>query len=573
MSGIDSRAARPMAPALADAAPRSLLWPVGGILLLLASLPLPRVSRHPGVFWPIVAAAVIFTVWTAALVVRGSPRRISRRLRANHYLQLGVQVALFTWWGSYWPQVIDQLPLIAVQLVVAYLITLLAGWSRYGEWRAGFGPFPPVLSINLFLWFRDPWFALQLGMIAVAFLSKDFVHWQRRGRRIHVFNPSGLALTVFSLPLILFGGWQMTWGEAISIQLGAAPAMYVVMAAASLLVQFTHRVVLITASAVLTIVALGGLYWLATGVYLFVDTTVPIAVFLGTLLLITDPVTSPHARVGQLIFGALYGASVVGLYVVLRDTGRPAYFDKLLFVPVLNLGVRFIDRVVGGWRVEERWAGATAPWRDNRLHVAAWVVFLAALIPGMQHHPGRSPAFWVAACAEARPRACENLRFLYNGLCEKGVGEACFNLGQMWRDGQGGERDLSIAAAATAAACARGLGDACSVLGTHSIAGEGVPADAEQAVRLFERACELASADGCHNLAQAHARGVGVPMDTARAAALFRRACDRGSVEGCGQVVFRLKGGSPAERAEAARIQARLCAGGHPVACGPRAER
>ena len=60
-------------------------------------------------------------------------------------------------------------PLIAAQLLFAYAFDMLLNWSRRDTYTLGFGPFPIILSTNLFLWFRAEWFYLQFPMIAVGF--------------------------------------------------------------------------------------------------------------------------------------------------------------------------------------------------------------------------------------------------------------------------------------------------------------------------------------------------------------------------------------------------------------------
>ena len=109
----------------------------------------------------------------------------------------------------------------------AYAFDMLLAWSRRDVWRLGFGPFPIILSTNLFLWFRDDWFALQFLMVAVGFLGKELVTWTRDGRRTHIFNPSGLSLSVFSVGLILAGRTDMTWGQEIDLTLRNPEYMYV----------------------------------------------------------------------------------------------------------------------------------------------------------------------------------------------------------------------------------------------------------------------------------------------------------------------------------------------------------
>src|SRR6476619_8494830 len=82
----------------------------------------------------------------------------------------------------------------------------------------------------------------------------------------------------------------------------------------------------------------------STGTYLFIDTNIHPAVFLGLHLLVTDPGTSPRKNFGKVIFGAAYGAGIFGLVPVLESLGAPVFYDKLLCVPVLNLTVRALDR-------------------------------------------------------------------------------------------------------------------------------------------------------------------------------------------------------------------------------------
>jgi Na+-translocating ferredoxin:NAD+ oxidoreductase RnfD subunit len=66
-----------------------------------------------------------------------------------------------------------------------------------------------------------------------------------------------------------------------------------------------------TATAVVTTFAFSAIYYAATGSYYFVDSHVPIAVFLGMHLLFTDPSTSPRSEIGRVLYGVLYGLTVV----------------------------------------------------------------------------------------------------------------------------------------------------------------------------------------------------------------------------------------------------------------------
>ncbi len=108
--------------------------------------------------------------------------------------------------------------------------------------------------------------------------------------------------------------------------------------------QVLFGVTTMTMSAVVTTYVFGLVYFWTTGAYFFIDSYIPIAVFLGMHLLFTDPSTSPRTELGRIIFGVLYGLSNVVLYEVLRRAGLPTFYDKLLPVPILNLSIKLIDR-------------------------------------------------------------------------------------------------------------------------------------------------------------------------------------------------------------------------------------
>src|SRR5258708_2050210 len=171
----------------------------------------------------------------------------------------------------------------------------------------GFGPFPIILSTNLFLWFKQDWFYLQFLMIAVGFAAKEFIRWRKDGRETHIFNPSSFTLTIFSIALILSGASDITWGKDIAITQFYPPHMYLFLFLVALPGQFLFGVTTMTMSAVLTTYLFGLAYFAFTGVYYFVDSYVPVAVFLGMHLLFTDPSTSPRTELGRIIFGMLYG--------------------------------------------------------------------------------------------------------------------------------------------------------------------------------------------------------------------------------------------------------------------------
>src|SRR5690606_5046684 len=145
----------------------------------------------------------------------------------------------------------------------------------------GFAPFPIILSINLFLWFKDDWFYLQFVMIAVGMLGKEFVRWNRDGRSVHIFNPSAFSLGLFSLVLIATGTTDLTWGPEIASTLTLAPGIYTYLFLGGLVVMYFFSITLLAGAAAATLFGLSALYSAITGVPYFLDSEIPAAVFLG----------------------------------------------------------------------------------------------------------------------------------------------------------------------------------------------------------------------------------------------------------------------------------------------------
>jgi hypothetical protein len=456
-------------PLKAFAAPLALT--TGFLALTL----LPRVRANEALTWSFWAAAALLLGWQAVLAARAKGREgtfelVAAKPRAQHYVQSLCQFAVYLYWGWYWPPVYDFIPLLLGQLVFAYAFDLLLSWSRGERHILGFGPFPIVFSTNLFLWFKDDWFYLQFALVALGFLGKAFVRWQRDGRRVHIFNPSAFTLAVFSVALLVTGTTSLTWGQEIATTFGLGPRVYTVVFVIGLVVMYFFSITPVTAAAAATLFATSALYVAVTGVPYFVDSEIPSAVFLGLHLLVTDPSTSPRTPFGRAIFGVLYGLGVFALYAILGALGLPTFYDKLLCVPLLNLAVPSIDRAVRavGERPLLSWLGLVGPLgRANLAHMAAWVVFFGAMTAagstdGM--HRGDSLPFWEQACAADRPQACERLLRIEASYCNDNAG---------W---------------------------ACNELGRHYAEGRLVPADLDRAFVYFSRACEARFQAGCVNL-------------------------------------------------------------------------
>jgi hypothetical protein len=390
--------------------------------------------------------------------------------RAQHYIQSLCQFCVYAYWGWFWPPVYDFAPLLFGQLLFAYAFDMLLAWSREEEYLLGFGPFPIVFSTNLFLWFKDDWFALQFALIGLGFIGKAFIRWNRDGRRVHIFNPSAFTLAVFSLVLLATGTTGLTWGQEIATTFSLGPRIYTVLFVIGLVVMYFFAITPVTAAAAVTLFAGSAVYLMATGVPYFVDSDIPSAVFLGLHLLVTDPSTSPRTPLGRAVFGVMYGLGVFALYGLLGALGLPTFYDKLLCVPLLNLAVPSVDRAVralGDRPLLDRLALSGPLGRGNLAHMAMWaVIFMAMTARGATDgmHRGDALPFWEGACAENRPNACERLLRIETSYCNDNAG---------W---------------------------ACNEVGRHHVEGRIVPRDLDRAFVYFSRACEARFQAGCVNL-------------------------------------------------------------------------
>jgi len=381
----DRRALEPTAGPREAGAPRLPPLTLASLAtLLLAGLTfLPRIRHEPRLTVSVLgAAAVLFVLQLALRLELG---RSGRRLRYEfvpmrvHYVQAAMQGCIYAYWGWYWREVYDHVPLIAGQLVFAYTLDMLVTWLRRDTWTLGFGPFPIVFSTNLFMWFRDDWFFLQFLMVATGVLGKEFIKWRRDGRPTHIFNPSAFSLFLFSLALILTGRTDITWGPDIAATLGVPPRIYLEVFLVGLVVQLLFSVTLVTLSATAALIVLNLVYTSATGTYHFVMTNIPIAVFLGLHLLVTDPATSPRTTLGKLVFGAMYGIGAFALFGLFQRIGVPTFYDKLLPVPILNMLVRAIDRMAKSAPLSRFDPGALGTAAPPRTRYAVYTALWAAV--------------------------------------------------------------------------------------------------------------------------------------------------------------------------------------------------
>jgi TPR repeat protein len=247
------------------------------------------------------------------------------------------------------------------------------------------------------------------------------------------------------------------------------------------------------------------------------------------------------------------------LYLLLERAGAPRFYDKLLFIPVLNLLVPLIDRYARSSRLAAvqpfAWIGTLGGRRQNLLFMGVWIATFAAMyathVVGPDH-PGKSPDFWRSACEAGRQNGCLNLRAMDQSGCAAGRVPACFDLAR-GVDAPGFPaaapqlKALAFAracdladqdgcrlfaaengrdsGAALRARCDTRDAQSCYALGTAYLLGLGVDASRDQAADFFERACDLRFAPACGNLAEIYRFGVGRTLSWPNAVAQYERAC------------------------------------------------
>lgn len=542
---------------------RPLRLTLAPIVLLAAFSAIPWVRGNPRLFgsiWGAVAALGIFLI-----VLRRSVARQGRVLtyqvspRPVHYIQMLMHTSIYIYWGWYWREVYHYVPLIVAQIAFVYALDMLVCWSRRDQWVLGFGPIPIVLSANLFLWFKDDWFFLQFLLVSTGVLCKEFITWNRDGRRTHIFNPSAIALGLFSLGLIATHSTHISWAEEVAVTLGRPPNIYIEIFLLGLVVQALFSVTLVTLSAAAMLYLLNIAYTGSTGVYYFVDSNIPAAVFLGLHLLVTDPATSPRKNAAKVLFGALYGAAVFALYSLLAWMGAPTFYDKLLCVPPLNLTVRMLDRLpLYRWKLPN-WT----PRQVNFAHMGIWVtLFLLMAGTGFVggRHPGSDSEFWRHACDEGRRNGCGTWVHTLEVSCGHGSGRACMTLGGLRDEGRVAPRDLAESGKDYARACDLGAPNSCSSL---------VALVRRNGPSVFQPACDRGDGESCFVLASLYYAGGGVPKNDGRAAALFQKSCSEVWPRGCGGLgeCYRAGRGVAADPLQAAQNFEQACRGGIAASC------
>ena len=553
---------------------RALLLPQAFAFLVLAFALMGTVAGRPHLFAAIVGAGGVLLAWSAVLQVLSVRRRrtfaLDIVLRKQHWVQACAQLSVYAYWGWYWREVYDSAHLIAAQLAFAYAFDMLLTWSRRERYVLGFGPFPIIFSINLFMWFKPDWFALQFLMVAVGFAVKEFVRWNKDGRRAHIFNPSSFPLGLFALGLIVTGTTGLTWGPEIAVTQIFPPHMYLLIFLASVPAQLLFGVAAMTLSAVTTTWLFILAHYALTGSHFFSPAAlgggaVPIAAFLGMHLLFNDPSTSPRTELGRIVFGMLYGASVIVLYGVLERAGIPTHYDKLLAVPLLNLLIKAIDAAARSDLLQRldpaRLGAGLLPQRRRLAYVGIWAIVFTA----MQLQTGAEVALARGSSLLSQGDV-DGAVAHYRRLTLEDPQRAAYHneLGYvLLRAGRGAE---ALPPLERAAALAPDVAQTHNSLGAAYVQGGRF----EEAVAAFRRALALQAdyPEAQFNLAQLHDGGRGTAADPVEAMRLYRAAAEHGHAGAQVNLgrMYRAGRGAARDDAEAVRWYRRAAEQGQPFA-------
>lgn len=162
-------------------------------------------------------------------------------------------------------------------------------------------------------------------------------------------------------------------------------------------------------------------------------------------------------------------------------------------------------------------------------------------------------------------------RSLFEKACDGGNGLGCANLGALYADGEGVDRDPNKARGLFERACTSNDGFGCASLGAMSWLGEGGEDQAiERAIELFQKGCSQGSVIGCTWLGIAYQTGRGIESNPPQARVLYTKSCEAGDPAACLQLGRLLQAGaSGVERdpASAKTFFARACLLGSAPGC------
>ncbi len=305
-------------------------------------------------------------LWILVLLLRDRfalPRLERVTVKFTHLLPAILQIILFAYWAIYWEPVRGHLPVLGVQLLIAYAFDFLITWTLRLPYHPTLGPIPIVLSANLFVWFEDGDVLLYALVIAVALSSKALL---RRGER-HIFNPSVLGVAVVGVLCIVLPQWVRY--EDISHDFDRPPHMAEVILLLALIPQVRLRTAPVAAGAAL---AMFGTMLLGATLTGYKGGPGPFwpPWLLAITLLAGDPATIPSSSLSRLLFGLFLGMAYYAVSRALIFSIGTDFFAKVLPIPIANLLVPSFERA--GAALSTRWP-ALPRAVGNRASIATWV--------------------------------------------------------------------------------------------------------------------------------------------------------------------------------------------------------
>lgn len=183
---------------------------------------------------------------------------------------------------------------------------------------------------------------------------------------------------------------------------------------------------------------------------------------------------------------------------------------------------------------------------------------------GVEKSAQRAAALLEKSCQLGHPEACPQLTYLAAHECvetgecgpealdpdrsmeklekickETQQPQACLGYGFMLDAGYGGEEaDKAGAALQYDQACKAGVSAGCNYLANLYRRGEGVERDVDRAVQLYENACEQGFTLSCHTLGVMNLRGRALEPNPPKGYEYIRKACDGGRTPSCTALEF-----------------------------------
>ena len=136
----------------------------------------------------LLGAAVLFIVWQIALFVRDSRRgtsfEVQKYVQRSHWIQAITQSLVYVYWSIYWDAVGHYALFIVAQISVCLFVRNRTGLDETQKGPHWLRAFSRSSSASIsFSGLRTSTRICSLLLVAGAYLSKEFITWQRDGKK------------------------------------------------------------------------------------------------------------------------------------------------------------------------------------------------------------------------------------------------------------------------------------------------------------------------------------------------------------------------------------------------------